>query len=181
MPPFADLKRLASLSNQQVVEDILAFCRQRQLKLAIAESLTGGALTAEIVAVPGASKVLLGSVVAYQTEIKHGMLGVSQQLLKTRGAVDPDVADQMALGAQRRFAEQLGLSPASVVGLATTGVAGPEAQDGKPVGLVYLAIADSELPSGVQTFELHLTGDRSAIREQAVDLALLKLREHFVI
>lgn len=169
------------MSNQHVVEDILAFCLERKVKLAIAESLTGGALTAEIVAVPGASKVLLGSAVAYQTELKHSMLGVSKQLLETRGAVDPDVANQMALGVQRSFADQLGLSLASVVGLATTGVAGPEAQDGKPVGLVYLAIADSELPNGVQTFELHLSGDRNAIREQVVDLALIKLREHFVI
>lgn len=169
------------MANQHIVEDILAFCNQNHKKLALAESLTGGALTAEIVSVSGASKVLLGSVVAYQSELKHSLLGVSQELLKTRGPVDAQVAAQMALGIQQSMASQLEIAVESVVGVSTTGVAGPDSQNDKPVGLVYLAIADTALPNGVQTFELHLAGDRNSIREQAVDLALLKLREHFVI
>jgi nicotinamide-nucleotide amidase len=169
------------LSNQHIVEDILAFCHERRVKLAFAESLTGGALCAQVVAVPGASKVLLGSVVAYQTELKHTLLGVSEQLRAEKGAVDQEVAARMALGVQQRFALDLGLQASEVVAVSTTGVAGPDEQDGKPVGLVYLSIAAESLPAGVQTFELHLAGDRDSIREQVVDLALLKLREHFVI
>lgn len=169
------------MANKHIVEDILAFCHERKVKLALAESLTGGALCSELVAVPGASKVLLGSIVAYQSELKQSLLSVPAELLAEHGAVDPEVAARMASGVQQLMARDLGLDLARVIGISTTGIAGPDPQDDKPVGLVYLSIADVELPGGVQTFELQLTGERNSIREQVVDLALLKLREHFVI
>lgn len=169
------------MSSSHIVEDILAFCHERGAKLALAESLTGGALCAEMVSVPGASKVVLGGIVAYNTELKHSLLGVPNEQLAAVGPVDASVAARMAIGIQQRFCHDLGLPISEVIGVSTTGVAGPDEQDGKPVGLVYLSIADSTLAGGVQTFELHLTGDRNSIREQVVDLALLKLREHFVL
>jgi len=155
---------------------VLQALQNRGLKLAIAESLTGGALSAAFVDVPGASNTLLGSVVAYQTELKQGILGVSKQLLKERGAVDPEVATQMAEGARSLMAEKCGLEIKSVVGIATTGVAGPDAQDGKPVGEVHIAITTDTRSS---TYVFHFSGGRNEIRAQAVLAAIGALREHF--
>lgn len=126
--------------------------------IAVAESLTGGLVAASITAVPGASAVFRGSVTAYATEAKASVLGVDPDLLARAGAVDPEVARQMAAGVRRLFGAELGL--------ATTGVAGPTEQDGKPVGLVYVAhvVGDSSPVAA----ELRLDGDREAIRAQTV-------------
>lgn len=132
--------------------------------VAVAESLTGGLLAAAITAVPGASVVFRGSVTAYATEIKASVLGVDAELLARQGAVDPEVARQMAHGVRRLFG--------ATVGLATTGVAGPTEQDGKPVGLVYVGYAGSDRTSRSMVRELRLTGDREAVRAQTVLRAL---------
>ncbi|TQN31019.1 competence/damage-inducible protein cinA [Haloactinospora alba] len=130
--------------------------------VATAESLTGGMVGAAITGVPGASAVYLGGVVAYATDAKLALLGVSERVLRDHGAVHPDVARQMARGARD------GMS--ATFGLAVTGVAGPEPQDGQPVGTVFAAVAG---PAGdVQLAELHLRGERSEIREATVDQAL---------
>jgi nicotinamide-nucleotide amidase len=129
--------------------------------VAVAESLTGGLLAAEFVAVPGASKAFRGSVTAYATELKGSVLGVDPDLLAARGAVDPDVAAQMAAGVRTLMGAD--------VGLATTGVAGPEPQDGHPVGTVYVAISRA---SGESVSSLRLSGDRATIRRKAVAAAL---------
>lgn len=148
---------------------ILDALRERGLKLAIAESLTGGALTSKFVAVPGASEVLLGGIVAYNTALKHELLGVSRSLLEQQGAVDPEVAAQMAGGVRAKLAAKCGLSEDVVVGLSTTGVAGPESQDGKPVGTVYIGI--SMLGSESVLAEL-FEGDRAAIRQASVKASI---------
>jgi nicotinamide-nucleotide amidase len=80
----------------------------KSLHLAVAESVTGGLLTSAFVDVPGASKVLLGSIVAYQSELKHGLLGVSRALLQEQGAVDPEVVAQMASGIRAKLAAKTG-------------------------------------------------------------------------
>jgi PncC family amidohydrolase len=95
--------------------------------LAVAESLTGGLVTARVVDVPGASTVLRGGVVAYATDLKHALLGVDADLLAERGAVDPDVALAMARGVAGRLG--------STWAVATTGVAGPDPQDGQALPL----------------------------------------------
>ncbi len=100
--------------------------------LAVAESLTGGLVAAEITSVPGASKAFRGSVTAYATELKHQLLGVDATLLSERGAVDAQVAAQMAAGVRKALGADWGI--------ATTGVAGPEPQDGQPVGTVFVAV-----------------------------------------
>lgn len=154
---------------------LVAGLTDRGLTIAIAESLTGGLLTAELVSVPGASATLLGGVVAYATELKGSLVGVDGELLAARGAVDPEVAAQLADRVRRACA--VAGRPADV-GLATTGVAGPDPQDGRPPGTVYLGVAS---PRGVRSVELTLSGDRGSIRratvERAVDEAIAELAE----
>jgi nicotinamide-nucleotide amidase len=146
------------------------------LHLAVAESLTGGLLTSAFVDVPGASKVLLGSIVAYQSELKHQLLGVSRPLLQEQGAVDAEVVAQMAYGIRAKLAAKSGLDESKVVGVATTGVAGPDPQDGKAAGTVFIGISG---PSGDFVYPLELTGDRTEIRSSALHAAVQALWEHF--
>jgi nicotinamide-nucleotide amidase len=157
-------------------KEVLDLLEKKGLKLAIAESLTGGLLCSELVSVAGASNVVLGSVVAYQSALKSSALGVNSDLLSTRGAVDPEVAVQMAEGIRSRFSLQLLLPTDKVLGVSTTGVAGPLEQDGKPVGTVFIAVAGAK---GVQVWEEHFSGDREAIRASTVQAALSHIREYF--
>jgi nicotinamide-nucleotide amidase len=157
-------------------KEVLDLLEKKGLKLAIAESLTGGLLCSELVSVPGASNVVLGSLVAYQTGLKVSALGVNPDLLETQGAVDPEVAVQMAEGVRSRFSLQLLLATDKVIGVATTGVAGPLEQDGKPVGTVFISVSG---PKGVQVWEEHFEGDRASIRAKTVDSAFAHIREYF--
>ncbi|CAN5153611.1 CinA family protein [soil metagenome] len=149
--------------------DLVGLLAERGLTLAVAESLTGGLVAAEIVSVPGASAVLVGAVVAYDTAIKRTVLGVDAELLASRGAVDAEVARQMAdrvrtvLAVDGRRAD---------VGLATTGVAGPDSQDGHPPGTVFLGIAVGDR---VESYPLLFDGDRRTIREATTSESLLRL------
>ncbi|WP_037660824.1 CinA family protein [Streptomyces aurantiacus] len=140
--------------------------------LGVAESLTGGLVAAEMSEAPGASRVFRGSVTAYATELKHEVLGVDGALLAARGAVDADVALQMAAGVRKLLGADWGL--------ATTGVAGPDPQDGKPVGTVYVAVAGpgSPLRSEGNVAALRLNGNRTEIRRESVRSVLgLLLRQ----
>ncbi|MFF9351813.1 CinA family protein [Streptomyces sp. NPDC014734] len=133
--------------------------------LAVAESLTGGLVAAELTSVPGASRSFLGSVTAYATPLKRELLGVDGALLAERGAVDPEVVRQMATGVRRLLGADWAV--------ATTGVAGPDPQDGNPVGTVFVAVAG---PDGAEcTAALRLNGGRTDIRKESVRnvLALL--------
>ncbi|CAB4630072.1 unannotated protein [freshwater metagenome] len=157
---------------------ILAALRSENKKLVIAESLTGGLLTAEFAKVPGASDVLLTGVVAYDTNLKHELLGVSKQLLENQGAVDPEVAAQMAEGLREKISLKLGIDLAQMVAISTTGVAGPTEQDGKPVGELYIAVSSG--PEGSvssNVFAHQLSGGRAEIQETAVLLGLGHLWE----
>lgn len=131
------------------------------LTVATAESLTGGLVAARLTDVPGASEVVRGGVVAYALEVKAEVLGVDAALLDQRGAVDAEVAQQMATGVRQRLR--------STYGLATTGVAGPGPADGKPAGTVFVAVAGER---GVRVRQLALTGDREQIRALTVDAVL---------
>ncbi|MFI1989263.1 CinA family protein [Actinoplanes sp. NPDC020271] len=139
---------------------------ERHQTLATAESLTGGLVAATIVEIPGVSAVYRGGLVVYATELKGTLAGVPGELLEERGPVDPDVAAKLAEGARDRCGADWGL--------ATTGVAGPEPQDGKPVGLVYVAVAG---PDGTRVEELKLGGNRAAIRTESVTAVLSLLTE----
>ena len=133
---------------------------ERRQTVAVAESLTGGLLAATFVEIPGVSAVFRGGFVVYATELKHSLAGVAEDLLADRGPVDPDVAKALAEGARERCEADWGL--------ATTGVAGPEPQDGKPVGMVFVAVAG---PGGTVVRELSLTGSRTAIRQATLTSA----------
>ncbi len=133
--------------------------------VAVAESLTGGLLAATIVAVPGASVVFRGGLVVYATDLKARLAGVPADLLEQRGPVDPDVACWLARGARDRCLADWGL--------ATTGVAGPDPQDGVPVGTVYLGLARPE--GSVLARRLDLAGTRQQIRDATVAAAIALL------
>ncbi|WP_374613039.1 CinA family protein [Microbacterium foliorum] len=148
---------------------VVAALSARGWTLGIAESLTGGALAAEVVAVPGASTVLLGGVVAYATPVKHSLLGVDAELLARQGPVHAEVALQMASGVRR--AVQVHGRDADV-GVSTTGIAGPDSPDGQPVGTVHIAVVTPEAASA-EVFGF--SGDRSQIRALTVEAALALL------
>ncbi|QKW24475.1 CinA family protein [Kitasatospora sp. NA04385] len=139
----------------------MAALRARGATLAVAESLTGGLLAAALVDVPGASAAFRGSVTAYATELKAAVLGVDEGLLDVHGPVHPVVARQMAEGVRRLLGADWAL--------ATTGVAGPDPQDGRPVGTVYVALAG---PAGTEALPLRLSGGRDTIRRESVEAAL---------
>jgi len=141
------------------------------MTIAVAESLTGGLVVAELVSVPGASAVVRGGVVAYATELKSTMLGVDAGLLAARSPVDPEVARQMAEGVRRRLGSDG--RPADI-GLATTGVAGPEGQGGHPVGEVWLGLA---MDGVLEARGLTLGGDRASIRTATVSESLMFVLE----
>lgn len=152
-----------------LARDVIRGLTARGLTIAVAESLTGGALVARLIDVPGASAVVSGGVVAYNTALKASVLGVDAALLAEHGAVHPEVARQMASGVRTALAIEG--RPADV-GIATTGVAGPDPQDGQPVGTVFVGIATD---AGVTSVELTLTGDRAAIRSAVVSESLVHL------
>jgi len=152
-------------------EELLASLRRRGLHLAVAESLTGGALSAALVEVPGASDVLRGAVVAYATPVKHTVLGVDARLLAERGPVDGEVARQMARGARVALAVE---GRQAEVGVSTTGVAGPAMQDGVPVGTVHIGVSRG---GREESRAFRFEGDRAAIRAATVSAALAYLRE----
>ncbi|MDG4823689.1 CinA family protein [Asanoa sp. WMMD1127] len=139
---------------------------ERGETLAVAESLTGGLLAATIVEVAGVSAVFRGGLVVYATDLKASLAGVPEPLLASQGPVDPDVALALAEGTRRACRADWAI--------ATTGVAGPEPQDDKPVGLVYVAVAG---PGGRRVDELRLDGGRAAVRAGAVSHALELLAE----
>ena len=146
---------------------LLELLRGRTLSLGVAESLTGGAIAAEIVSVPGASDVFRGGVVAYATPVKQTLLGVDAGLLEDHGPVHPEVAVQMADGV-RRALSIAGL-PADV-GISTTGIAGPDSPDGQQVGTVHIGVVGPGVRI-VRSFVF--AGDRAAVRRQSIDAALL--------
>ncbi|WP_241961177.1 CinA family protein [Salinibacterium hongtaonis] len=136
---------------------------ERRLTVAVAESLTGGAVVSRLIDVPGASAAVLGGIVAYNTELKHSLLGVDSAVLNVHGPVHPDVAAQMA----SRVREVLAVGgQAADIGISTTGVAGPNPQHGHPPGTVFVGIA---IGADVRVIALDLVGDRASIRSQVVD------------
>ncbi len=144
--------------------------RRRGWRLASAESCTGGLIAAACTAVAGSSDWFECGYVSYSNAAKTDMLGVDAALIAEHGAVSEAVACAMALGALQRARVELSV--------AVTGIAGPGgATPGKPVGLVWLAVATRVEPGATQAtaLRLQLDGDRAAVREQTVRLALQRL------
>ena len=144
---------------------VLDQLRSRGLKLAVAESCTGGLLGERITNIPGSSDVFLGGVIAYHNDVKRDALGVRAEDLERHGAVSEEVALQMASGARAKTGADVGVS---VTGIAGPGGGTPE----KPVGLVWIAIDVSE----TKARRFHLVGDRAEIRQRAAQAALEMVR-----
>ena len=125
--------------------------------VAIAESLTGGLLCAELTRTPGASNTVRGGIVVYATDLKSTLAGVPAELIAARGPVDRDVALALSHGVRTRLG--------ATYGLGVTGVAGPEPQGAQPVGTVFLALVG---PDSETVAERSFHGDRTAIRALAV-------------
>lgn len=151
-----------------LAEVVLSLCRERSLRLAVAESCTGGLLGARLTSISGSSDVVLGGVIAYANEVKTQLLGVRPETLAREGAVSEAVAREMAAGVRERLAAD--------IGVAITGVAGPAGgTPEKPVGLVWIAEdfgAERRVHGG------RFFGDRSEIRFRATQAALDMIRRH---
>ena len=152
--------------ERSIGEIVLDRCRARGLTLATAESCTGGMVAARLTAVPGASDVFRGAVVAYADEVKELGLDVPESLLAEHGAVSAEVARAMAEGVRARLGAD--------VGVAVTGVAGPDGgTPDKPVGLVFAHAAG---PDGEKAVRTELPGDRAMIRGRATAASLHLVR-----
>jgi nicotinamide-nucleotide amidase len=112
---------------------------------------------------------LLAGIVAYDTKLKHELLGVSNQLLENQGPVDPEVAAQMAEGLRSKIASKTGIDSDHIVSIATTGVAGPSPQGEKPVGEFYICVSQA---AETKVFAHQLSGDRAQIQNSAVLLGV---------
>jgi nicotinamide-nucleotide amidase len=143
----------------------------RGLTIAVAESLTGGGLAAELTRPAGASQAVLGGVVVYATELKHTLVGVDAGLLADRGPVDPEVAKQLADGVRERLAVDGRIAD---IGLSTTGVAGPDPQGGAEPGTVYVGVSTAD---GTRALDLRLGGSRAEIRSQTIGRAIAAAAE----
>ena len=131
------------------------------LTVATCESLTGGMICADLVDVPGASRVVRGGLITYQTDTKSLLAGVDAGLIETHGVVSAEVARAMAAGARDTLHADIAVS--------ATGMASPGEIGDPPAGTVFVGLASA---AGVQAVELHLTGDRQAVRQQTVDAAI---------
>lgn len=147
--------------------DLAEELRARGMTLSCAESCTGGLIGGEITSLPGASSFFLGSAVTYSNDAKMKLLGVSRETLEAHGAVSAETALEMASGATRLFG--------SDAAIAVTGIAGPGgAVSGKPVGLVYIAVADGpRVVASRNRFE----GDRETVRSRTVSAALVMMKD----
>ena len=159
-PPCGSAERLAPPCDS--AERLVAKLKERGLTCATAESCTGGGVGSAITAVPGSSAVFLGGVISYANEVKRDVLGVPQDVLDTHGAVSSECAERMAAGVRNLLKADLAVS--------LTGIAGPDGGSAeKPVGLVWFGLAT---PEGVRTEKMIFSGDRAAVRSQAVNHAL---------
>jgi nicotinamide-nucleotide amidase len=144
-----------------LAKDLLAACAARRLRLATAESCTGGLIIGCLTEIAGSSAVVERGYVTYDNRAKQEMLGITTFLLERVGAVSEEVARAMATGARERAGVDLAI--------AVTGIAGPGgATATKPVGLVHMAAAGDRLLHAEQVFP----GDRTAVRIATVDAAL---------
>jgi nicotinamide-nucleotide amidase len=163
------MTEISSTDGGDVRGDVVEVHRllaERDATVAVAESLTGGLLGAALTSMAGASATFRGGVLVYATDLKETLGGVPGPLLDAEGAVSAEVAAAMAAGVRDRTG--------ATYGVALTGVAGPDLQDGHPAGTVFVAVAG---PAGGQVRSLRLRGDRAAIRSGTVDAALEMLRD----
>lgn len=144
----------------KLCSDVLAALAGKTL--VTAESLTGGGIGAALTAVSGASAVYKGGVISYTNEVKHGVLGVPEEILETRGAVSAPVAEAMACGVRKLLDADMAVS--------VTGLAGPGGDEfGNPVGTVFIGYSDRKQAAVIHC---EFSGSREEIRKQTIESAL---------
>ncbi|WP_147532212.1 competence/damage-inducible protein A [Bacillus marasmi] len=141
-----------------LLEEAMKLLKQQNITIAVAESLTGGMFQQQITSVSGASKVLKGGVVCYTNEVKSNVLNVSKEIIEVDGVVSEVCARELA----RNVATLMGAK----IGISFTGVAGPDEQEGKPVGTVFIGLHQEGKPTLVK--QLLLGGNRDSIRNRTV-------------
>lgn len=161
-------EHIFGIDEQTLPSVVVAELTRRNLTVAVAESITGGLIQAILTDVPGASKVLRGGVVAYNDEVKAGVLGVPSDAI-ARGVVTSETANAMAEGVRRLLNADIGLS--------TTGEAGPSSGSGGVVGTVFIGLGDAR---STQAFERDFHGDREIIRKRAALAAIDYLRRYLI-
>jgi len=155
-----------SSNGSTLPEVVISLLKQKKHTLAIAESCTGGLIMSELVSVPGCSSVILEGLCTYSNEAKTARLGVNAELIKTHGAVSPQVAAAMA--------ENVAKTSGAAIGISTTGVAGPDGGTAdKPVGLIYIGM---HINGETETAMLNIVGSRNIVRNRAATQALDMLR-----
>lgn len=173
-PVQAEIEALAGdiifgYGDDQLQDAVYKLLKEKNLKIATAESCTGGMMGEFLTSVPGISDYYEMGVITYSNDMKEKLLGVSAETLKEYGAVSEQTAKEMAVGVLKKSGADIG------VGI--TGIAGPSGgTDKKPVGLVYVGLADSK--GNVIFRELHLSGSRERIRRTSVKNALNMVRLH---
>lgn len=148
------------------MEEIVRLLIEKNVSISSVESFTVGNFALALGSVPGVSAVYKGSLVSYQNIIKHKVLGIPQEVIDTYGVVSNEVAGLMCINGQKMFDTDLCIS--------FTGNAGPDAMEGKKVGLIYIGIA---YKSDVHTYEYELSGSRKQIVEQAIAIGKMKISE----
>ncbi|MBR6365029.1 MAG: nicotinamide-nucleotide amidohydrolase family protein [Lachnospiraceae bacterium] len=150
-------------------EELVALLLEKKMTVTTAESCTGGLIAATLISVPGVSACLNETIVTYANASKHKRLGVSEETLQNFGAVSEQTAREMALGALA-FAD-------ADISIVSTGIAGPDGgTKDKPVGLVYIGIG-CRAENKVYVSRHVFSGDRSAVRMQAVETAIAEALE----
>ncbi len=148
--------------EKALTRQIGALLLKHHLRLATAESCTGGQIASQITAIAGASGYFESGVIAYNNAAKTRLLSVSETLIEKKGAVSAEVARAMAEGIRKNAETELGLS--------VTGIAGPDGgSDEKPVGLVFIALASQKK---TEVIRFHFSGDRKTIQDKATQTAL---------
>jgi nicotinamide-nucleotide amidase len=163
-----------SSHGESLEEVVLLNLGLRDLTLATAESCTGGLLAERLTAIPGSSRYFLGGAVVYSDALKTSFAGVPTELVAERGPVSAEVARSLAEGIRARTQASLGVS---ITGIAGPGPGAPGPDAAKPIGLVYIAIADAH---STEVKEFHLPGDRERIRWWASQHALELIRHHLL-
>jgi nicotinamide-nucleotide amidase len=161
-------------SSTDIAHDVVRMLTDAGETVAVAESLTGGAVMATLTAIPGVGSVFHGGLVTYDTPLKTKLLGVDDDLVEKEGVIHADVAAQMAEGARRIMNYEGGIGGDRTWGLGTTGVAGPSSQDGQPMGTVYIGISSGQGSVGHGPF--WFPGTREQVIDATVREALKLLR-----
>lgn len=154
--------------------NLIELAASKGLHLCTAESLTAGQIASEIAKNPGASRVFLGSIVAYSDSTKSNLLTIPADLIASQTAVSPEVASAMSKNCAALFAKANAVSLNRTIAIATTGVAGPDRVDSKPVGLVYISVSSAR---GTRCEEYSFAGTRGEIVQSSIQAAIQMLWE----